>query len=50
MLTNDKITEIFCMTDEFCRKFNEEVKNSINYRNTAYATVIAPARCARVKS
>jgi hypothetical protein len=26
MLTNDKITEIFCMTDEFCKKFNKEVK------------------------
>jgi hypothetical protein len=26
MLTNDKINEIFCMTDGFCRKFNEEVK------------------------
>jgi hypothetical protein len=22
MLTNDKITEIFCITDKFCKKFN----------------------------
>jgi hypothetical protein len=27
MLTQDKITEIFCITDEFCKKFDEEVKN-----------------------
>ena len=27
MLTKDKITEIFCITDEFCKKFDEEVKN-----------------------
>jgi hypothetical protein len=40
MLTNDKITEIFCITDEFCKKFNEEVKklqklpeNGMRHRN-----------------
>ena len=27
MLTGDKITEIFCITDEFCKKSDEEVKN-----------------------
>jgi hypothetical protein len=27
MLTIDKITEIFCITDEFCKKFDETVKN-----------------------
>jgi hypothetical protein len=27
MLTQDKITEIFCITDDFCRKFNEKPKN-----------------------
>ena len=27
MLTKDKITEIFCITGGFCRKFDEEVKN-----------------------
>ena len=27
MLTKNKITEIFCITDDFCKKFDEEVKN-----------------------
>lgn len=26
MLTKDKITEIFCITDDFCKEFNEEIK------------------------
>jgi hypothetical protein len=26
MLTLDKITEIFCIADDFCREFAEEVK------------------------
>ena len=27
MITNDKITEIFCATDEFSKKFDEEIEN-----------------------
>ncbi len=27
MLTQDKITEIYCITDEFCKNFDREVKN-----------------------
>jgi hypothetical protein len=27
MLTKDKITEIFCIADDFCKEFNQEVKN-----------------------
>lgn len=27
MITNDKITEIFCVTDEFSKKFDEEIEN-----------------------
>ena len=27
MLNGDKITGFFCITDEFCRNFDEEVKN-----------------------
>jgi hypothetical protein len=27
MLTGDKVTEIFCITDEFCKKSGEEAKN-----------------------
>jgi hypothetical protein len=27
MLTKDKITEIFCIADDFCKEFNHEVKN-----------------------
>ena len=26
MLTKDKITEIFCISDDFCKEFNEEIK------------------------
>jgi hypothetical protein len=40
MLASGKITEIFCIADEFCRKFNEEVKklqklpeNGMRHRN-----------------
>jgi hypothetical protein len=49
MLTRDKITEIFCITDEFCKKFDEEVKNSKNCHRTVFDAVIAPARCQRVR-
>lgn len=27
MITNNKITENFCVTDEFCKKFDEEIEN-----------------------
>lgn len=27
MLTKDKITEIFCIADDFCKEFNQEFKN-----------------------
>ena len=27
MITKDKITEIFCATDEFSKKFDEEIEN-----------------------
>ena len=27
MITDDKITEIFCATDEFSKKFDEEIEN-----------------------
>ena len=27
MLTQDKITEIYCIADEFCKNFDQEVKN-----------------------
>ena len=26
MLTKDKITEIFCIADDFCREFEEKIK------------------------
>ena len=26
MLTSDKITEIFCIADDFCKEFAQEVK------------------------
>lgn len=27
LLTKDKITEIFCITDDFCKKYSEEIKS-----------------------
>lgn len=27
MITNDKIIEIFCATDEFSKKYEEEIEN-----------------------
>ena len=29
MITDTKITEIFCATDEFCKKFNEELEKNL---------------------
>lgn len=29
MLSDDKITEIYCMADDFCELFNETVKKHI---------------------
>ena len=29
MITNDKITEIFCIIDEFDKNLNEELKNNL---------------------
>ena len=29
MITNEKITEIFCMIDEFDKNLNEELKNNL---------------------
>jgi hypothetical protein len=26
MLTHDKIIEIFCITDDFCKQFSQEIK------------------------
>lgn len=28
MITEDKVTEIFCIADDFCKKFNEEIKKN----------------------
>ena len=27
MFTPDKITEIFCIADDFCKEFDQEIKN-----------------------
>ena len=30
MITNDKVTEIFCIADDFCKEFEKEIaKNSL---------------------
>ncbi len=32
MITNDKITEIFCIIDDFYKKFDGEIKKNPVYR------------------
>jgi hypothetical protein len=27
LLTRDKVTEIFCIVDDFCKEFSKEMKN-----------------------
>ena len=45
MLTPDKITEIFCIADDFCKKFAQEVKKNTNFvQMTVISVGIAPAR------
>ena len=40
MITDDKITEIFCATDEFSKKFDEEIENMpLAYRDSIIETV-----------
>ena len=46
MPTNDKITEIFCIADDFCKEFDQEFKSC---PRTAKSVGIAPARCQTAK-
>ena len=46
MLNRDKITEIFCIADDFCKEFE---KNTALKQMTVKGAVIAPARCPTVK-
>lgn len=39
MLSDDKITEIYCMADDFCELFNETVKNTFR-KNEIYENFI----------
>jgi hypothetical protein len=49
MLTPDKITEIFCIIDDFCKEYATEISKSKFYQVTAKSTVIALVRCQIVK-
>lgn len=41
MIIKDKITEIFCVVDEFCKKFNEAMdKKSLMQSPTANAKLV----------
>ena len=47
MITKDKVTEIFCIIDEFCKHFDEEnakskklLKQRIHYKRTFYIEII----------
>ena len=45
MLTPDKITEIFCIADDFCKEFTQEVKKTTNFvPMMAAGTGIVPVR------
>jgi len=44
MLTPNKITEIFCIADDFCKEFAQEVKKTNFVRMTVPSAGIAPAR------
>ena len=35
MITDDKITEIYCATDEFSKKFDEEIEMSRDWYLTS---------------
>ena len=28
MITEDKVTELFCIADDFCKEFNAEIKKN----------------------
>ena len=43
MITNDKIIEIFCATDEFSKKYEEEIENSLQSQSYAeYHSIFHP--------
>jgi len=50
MLTQDKIIEIYCIADDFCKEFAQEFKNSKPYLMAAKSAEIDPARCLIAKS
>ena len=43
MIANDNITEISCLSDDFCKIFSAELKNS--RLMTEKCTVINPVEC-----
>jgi len=45
MLTHDKITEIYCIADDFCKEFAQEIKKHQILPKDVKSTVIAPVRC-----
>jgi len=46
MPTQDKIIEIYCIADDFCKEFAQEFKNPM----AAKSAEIAPARCQTANS
>jgi hypothetical protein len=45
MLTQDKITEIYCAADEFCKKFDQEFENLKKMPKPASLHVSVLAKC-----
>ncbi len=37
MITEDKVTELFCIADDFCKEFNSEIKKNAILPSTAPA-------------
>ena len=51
MFTDDKITEIFVMCDEFCQKFDEFFKKlHLRLQIPASASITVPPGCATRRS
>jgi hypothetical protein len=49
MLTQDKITEIYCIADDFCKEYAKEKLKRQIYLVKVKSAGIVPARCLTVK-
>ena len=45
MLTSDEITEIFSITDDFCKEYSKQTTKKQIFQMTVKSILIASARC-----